>query len=157
MNSYKGGPYQQAFSGLTNLNNDWYNGKQYQTYGFEYKTGKEGFISWNVGKEQTWTMQAQSLGPNGNIGQRTIPEEPMTIIANLGMSNSFAAVEHEKLKALYPAIMRIDYIRIYQDEDDLGEMTCDPVGYPTTEYIKRHPGAYNNPNFTDWYVPFLYS
>lgn len=150
MNAYKGGPYQQAFSGLTNLNNDWYDGKAYQRYAFEYQTGENGFITWYVGKSQTWTLQAQSLGPNGNIGQRTIPEEPMAIIANLGMSSSFAAINYKELEKMFPAIMRIDYIRIYQDEDGDGELTCDPKGYPTTEYIRKHPSAYNNPNFTDW-------
>lgn len=150
MNAYKGGPYQQAFSGLTNLNNNWYNGKAYQKYAFEYQTGLDGFITWYVGNSQTWTMEAASLGPNGNIGQRTISEEPMTIIMNLGMSSSFATINTEALKKLYPAIMRIDYIRIYQEEDGDGELSCDPEGYPTTDYIKKHPGPYNNPNFTDW-------
>ncbi|KAF1962965.1 beta-glucan synthesis-associated [Byssothecium circinans] len=151
MNSYKGGPFQQAFSGLSNLNNDWYDGKQYQKYAFEYKTGKDGFVTWYVGDAPTWTLQQPSLGPNGNIGQRTIPEEPMAIIANLGMSNTFASVNFKGLEKFYPAIMRIDYIRIYQDEGDSNEMiTCDPPGYPTTEYIRKHPGPYSNPNFTNW-------
>jgi len=30
MNNYRGGVFQQALSGVTNLNNDWYNGKAYQ-------------------------------------------------------------------------------------------------------------------------------
>lgn len=152
MNAYKGGPYQQAFSGLTNLNNDWYDGKEYQKYGFEYKTGNEGFITWYVGNSQTWTMQAQSLGANGNVGQRTIPEEPMSIITNLGMSPTFAAIQEDALQKMYPVTMRIDFIRIYQDEDGDMELTCDPKNYPTTDYIKKHPNAYQNPNHTNWYV-----
>lgn len=148
MNAYRGGPLQQAISGLTNLNNDWYDGKQYQTYAFEYKTGGDGFITWYVGDAETWTMDARASGPNGNIGTRVIPEEPLTIIANFGMSNSFAAIDLEGITAQLPATMRIDYIRIYQGED--GELTCDPEGYPTTEYIKQHPEPYTNPNFTDW-------
>ncbi|KAF2636425.1 beta-glucan synthesis-associated protein SKN1 [Massarina eburnea CBS 473.64] len=151
MNAYKGGPYQQAFSGLSNLNNDWYNGKQYQKYGFEYKTGTDGFVTWYIGDTATWTLQGQSLGPNGNIGQRTIPEEPMGIIANLGMSNTFTTVDTAGLQKQYPVIMRIDYIRIYQDESDSSEaITCDPAGYPTTQYIKEHPEPYSNPNLTNW-------
>lgn len=75
----------------------------------------------------------------------------MTIIANFGMSNSFAAIDLAQIAAMLPAVMRIDYIRIYQAE---GEeiMTCDPEGYETTGYIKKHPDAYENPNHTDWYV-----
>ena len=152
MNAYKGGPFQQAISGLTNLNNDWYNGKQYQTYSFEYKTGDEGFITWYVGEDKTWTMNALATRANGNIGTRTIPEEPMSIIANFGMSNSFAAINIEDIEANdLPAIMRIDYIRIYQPED-AQMMTCDPEGYETTEYIRTHPEPYANPNLTDWYI-----
>jgi beta-glucanase (GH16 family) len=149
MNSYKGGPFQEAISGLTNLNTDWYDGKQYQKYAFEYKRGDDGFITWYVGDEKTWTMKAAATRPNGNVGRRTIPEEPLAIIANFGMSNSFAAIDLAQIAAMLPATMRIDYIRIYQNE---GEeiVTCDPEGYETTGYIKNHPKAYENPNLTDW-------
>jgi beta-glucanase (GH16 family) len=153
MNAYKGGPFQQAISGLTNLNNDWYDGKSYQTYAFEYKTGSDGYITWYVGADKTWTMQAPATRPNGNIGTRVIPEEPMTIIANSGMSNSFAAIDVETINKGLPSLMRIDYIRIYQDadqENDDDYMTCDPPGYPTTDYIRKHPEPYANPNLTDW-------
>ncbi|KAF1916751.1 beta-glucan synthesis-associated protein-domain-containing protein [Ampelomyces quisqualis] len=153
MNAYKGGPFQQAISGLTNLNTDWYNGKAYQTYSFEYAPGKDGFITWYVGEDKTWTMKAPATRPNGNIGTRVIPEEPMAIIANSGMSNSFAAIDVATIEKGLPSIMRIDYIRIYQDEDQENDddfMTCDPPGYPTTDYIKKHPSAYMNPNLTDW-------
>ncbi|KAF2830058.1 beta-glucan synthesis-associated [Ophiobolus disseminans] len=153
MNAYKGGPFQQAISGLTNLNNDWYNGKQYQKYSFEYETGKKGYITWYVGDDKTWTFKAPSTRPNGNIGTRVIPEEPMTVIANFGMSNSFAAIDLKQIAADLPAKMRVDYIRIYQDEsqdNDDDFMTCDPPGYPTTQYIRDHPAPYANPNLTDW-------
>lgn len=151
MNAYQGGPFQQAISGLTNLNNDWYDGKQYQKYAFDYKTGDSGYITWHVGDEETWTLDARAIGPNGNIGKRLIPEEPMSIIANFGMSNSFAGVNLEGILKQLPATMRIDYIRIYQDEDNQ-IVGCDPEGYPTTEYIRKHPEPYANPNITSWYV-----
>lgn len=149
LNAYKGGPFQQANSALTNLNTDWYDGKQYQRYSFEYKTGSDGFITWYVGEEKTWTMKAEATRANGNVGTRVIPEEPLAIIANFGMSNSFAAIDYEKIHADLPATMRIDYIRIYQPEDNQ-IMTCDPEGYPTTDYIANHLSAYQNPNHTDW-------
>jgi len=149
MNTYRGGVYQQAISGLTNLNNNWYDGKQYQKYAFEYETGKDGYITWYVGDDKTWTMDARASGPNGNIGARVIPEEPLSLIANFGMSNSFAFINLDGISKQLPATMRIDYIRIYQDEGK-EMMTCDPEGYPTTDYIKKHPRAYNNPNLTHW-------
>ena len=74
----------------------------------------------------------------------------MAMVVNFGMSNGFAQLNMSGLGPLMPATMRIDYIRIYQDSN--GEMTCDPVGYPTTDYIKSHAEAYNNPNLTHWYV-----
>ncbi|KAF2470578.1 beta-glucan synthesis-associated protein SKN1 [Lindgomyces ingoldianus] len=149
MNSYQGGPFQQAISGLTNLNNDWYDGKAYQKYAFEYKTGDNGWITWHVGDAETWTMDARTVADNGNVGKRVIPEEPLSLIANFGMSNSFAAINLTGIASTLPATMRIDYIRIYQDEGN--EMvTCDPPGYPTTDYIRKHPEPYNNPNMTSW-------
>lgn len=148
MNAYQGGIYQQALSTVTNLNNDWYNGKAYQTYGFEYSPGDDGYVTWNVGDVKTWKVVANAVGPNGNVGQRVMPEEPLALIVNFGMSSGFAALNMTGLGTLMPATMRLDYIRIYQDGD--GELTCDPEGYPTTSYISAHPEPYNNPNLTHW-------
>lgn len=149
MNAYRGGPYQEALSGVTWLNNAWYDGHAYQTYGFEYTPGGEGDIVWFVGDAYTWKIDHRAVRPNGNIGQRTIPEEPMAMIMNFGMSNSFSQIFLADLAELMPATMRFDYVRIYQDPDDVS-VTCDPVGYPTTEYIKEHPEPYANPNLTLW-------
>lgn len=138
MNAYRGGPYQEALSAVTWLNNDWYDGNAYQTYAFEYTPGAKGDVSWSVGEEHTYKVDPRSLRPNGNIGQRTIPEEPMSVIINFGMSNSFATVFLPNLAKLMPATMRVDYIRIYQEEGS-ESITCDPPGFETTEYIKKHP------------------
>lgn len=110
MNSYRGGYFQEAISGFSVLNNDWYDGKQYQTYGFEYEPGSEGMIEWNIGDMKTWRMEAAATGPNGNIGQRPIPQEPMTIIVNVGMSSTFAYINYLELEKLLPAKMRIDWL-----------------------------------------------
>lgn len=150
MNAYQGGAYQQALSTVTNLNNQWYNGNAYQTYGFEYAPGGpgDGYVVWNVGDTKTWKVDANAVGPNGNIGQRNMPEEPMALVVNFGLSNGFATLNMTGLGPLMPATMRLDYIRIYQDED--GEMTCDPEGYETTDYIAAHPDVYANANLTLW-------
>jgi len=149
LNSWTGGPYQQAISGATNLNGDWYDGKGYQKYSFEYEpgTGKDAFISWAVGDQTMWTMDGRAIGPNGNIDHRPVSEEPMSMILNLGMSNTWTSINWEKL--VFPAVMRIDYIRLYQKKGS--EMvTCDPPGYETTDYIKKHPVAYKSTNLTKW-------
>ncbi|QSL65604.1 hypothetical protein MERGE_002917 [Pneumocystis wakefieldiae] len=145
INPYKGNVFQQTFSCITYLNNEWYNGYKFQTYGLEYKPGKKGYIEWFIGDQVTWKMKSESVGPNGNIGQRLISEEPMAIIINLALSETFSKIEWGKLQ--FPAIMRIDWIRIYQEESLI---TCDPPGYPTTKYIKEHPIAYYNNNVTTW-------
>lgn len=155
INTYRGGPFQQVASGLTNLNNDWYDGKEYQIYAFEYAPGSKGNVTWFVGSEKTWTIDAQAVRPNGNIGQRVIPMEPMYPILNFGMSPSFAMLNWTGLAETWPATMRVDYIRVYQDPNEIS-ITCDPAGYGTTEYIKQHAKAYHNPNLTLWYVFFLY-
>jgi len=151
VNVYRGGPYQQAVSALTNLNNGWYDGNQYQTYAFEYKPGASGDVTWFVGDQPTWRVTGESLAPNGNVGQRILPEEPMSVIMNFGMSDGFSAINFTSLAPLFPATMRIDNMRIYQDpSNDNMAMSCDPPGYETTGYINSHKPAYYNQNLTSW-------
>ncbi len=151
MNAYRGGVFQQALSSVSHLNNEWYDGKAYQTYAFYYTPGgsENGHVYWNVGEVQTFHLDAKSVGPNGNIGQRVIPEEPLSLIMNFGISQSFAALNLTGLAPLMPATMRFDYVRIWQDPDK-ESITCDPPGYETTEYIKNHADVYYNPNRTLW-------
>lgn len=142
--------YQQALSGLTNLNTRWYNGTEYQVFGFEYHPGATGNVTWFIGSDKTWTLDGRAIGPNGNIGQRMIPMEPMSMVMNLGMADNFAP-QNSSIHEYMPAFLRVDHIRIYQDPDD-ESITCDPPGYETTEYIRDHPKAYSNQNLTLWYV-----
>ncbi|PGH29245.1 hypothetical protein GX50_08008 [[Emmonsia] crescens] len=149
INGYRGGPYQQALSGVTTVNNNWYDGAAYQVYAFEYKPGAKGDITWFVGADKTWKLDARAIGPNGNIGQRVIPVEPMALVMNFGMSSSFAQLNMSGLATVMPATLRFDYVRIYQDADAVS-VTCDPPGWETTGYISRHRGVYDNANLTRW-------
>ena len=149
VNTYTGGPFQQAVSTTTMLNNSWYDGMQYQKYAFEYApgAGEDAYIQWFVGDDEMMKFDGRAIGPNGNVGQRLVSEEPMSMVINLGISENWVNIDWDALKL--PTIMRIDYVRWYQKEGS--EMvTCDPPGYETTEYIKNHPAAYNNPNYTHW-------
>lgn len=148
INSYRGGVYQQAMSGLTNLNSRWYNGTEYQIFAFEYTPGAKGNVTWFVGADKTWTLDGRAIGPNGNIGQRMIPLEPMSMVMNLGMADNFAPQNHT-IRQYMPAYLRFDYVRIYQDPDEIS-VTCDPPGYETTNYINEHRRAYDNHNLTNW-------
>ena len=138
-------------SAVSNLNNDWYNNNQYQTYAFEYTPGSDGAITWFVGPEQTWMVDARAIRPNGNVGQRVIPYEPMALVMNFGMSNSFTNINWTGIAPQLPAKMRFDYVRIYQDPNSQS-ISCDPANYPTTDYIQQYGKAYQDPNVTSWYV-----
>lgn len=146
MNGYCGGPFQQAISATTLLNNEWYDGNAYQKYAFEYVPGTDkGKIAWFVGEDQSFMMDGRSIRPNGNVGERLIPEEPLSMVLNLGISNAWTGINWPGV--VVPTIMHIDYVRWYQDPKHQS-VTCDPPGYETTEYIANHPVAYMNPNLT---------
>jgi beta-glucanase (GH16 family) len=149
-NGYTGGPFQQAISATTNLNKNWYDGKQYQKYSFEYVpgTGEDAYIVWKVGGQTTFMMDGRAIGPNGNIAARLVSEEPMSLVLNLGFSPSWTQIQQDLLK--FPTVMRVDYVRWYQKKGQENLVTCDPPGYETTEYIKDHLKAYTNPNLTKW-------
>ncbi|KAK3671633.1 beta-glucan synthesis-associated protein [Recurvomyces mirabilis] len=150
VNTYTGGPFQEAVSTTTVLNNAWYDGVEYQKYAYEYVpgSGKNSYVAWTVGdNDEMMKFDARATGPNGNIGQRPVSEEPMSMVINLGFSNSWVNIDWPNLK--FPTVMRVDYVRWYQKEGE--EMvTCDPPGYETTQYIRDHPEPYNNPNLTHW-------
>lgn len=146
-NAYTGGPYQQAISATTNLNKEWFDGKAYQRYSFEYAPGEgeDAYIVWKVGGQTMFILDGRAIGPNGNIQARQISEEPMSLVLNLGFSNSWTAIELGRL--VFPTVLRVDYVRWYQKKGE-ESVTCDPPGFETTQYIKEHMDAYTNPNFT---------
>lgn len=152
MNTYTGGPLQEAVSGTTVLNVSWYSEgdvlHDFQSYGYEYlNDDNDGYLTWYVGMDPTVTVHAYALGPNGNIGRRLMSKEPMSIVMNFGVSNSWAYIDWALLH--FPLTMRIDHVRVYQPEDAIN-LTCDPDDYPTYDYIEAHPKAYRNNNLTSW-------
>lgn len=152
MNTYAGGPFQQAVSGTTTLNVTWYENGDYehnfQVYGFEYLNDDDtGHLSWYVGEDPTLTLHSYALGPNGNIGFRPFSKEPMSIIMNLGISNNWAYIDWASIH--FPCELRVDYVRIYQPQDAI-DVTCDPASHPTYDYIQSHLNAYLNMNLTSW-------
>ncbi|ORX74186.1 SKN1-domain-containing protein [Linderina pennispora] len=135
-NSYFGGTFQQSVSSLHYVDPAASNGIKYSTYGFEYRPGKHGYIRWYV----------DGRARLSKVSQRIIAEEPMYIIMNLGISSGFAYIADD-LK--FPAKMHVDYIRLFQDPDDI-RLSCDPPDMPTGKYIQNHPRAYYNANLTRW-------
>lgn len=57
----------------------------------------------------------------------------MYMIMNLGMAWSFNKIDLKHLT--FPAIMRFDYIRVYQRSDAIN-IGCDPKNFPTADYIE---------------------
>ncbi|KAI0777564.1 beta-glucan synthesis-associated [Trametes elegans] len=153
-NSYS----QQAVSALTTLPDDMFQGSgaKFKTLGFEYwanpKHRDEGFITWQVDGKKTVRMAASSMGPDtgedgSQVSQRLIPEEPMSIVLNLGISKNWQTISLETM--IFPAIMQIDYVRVYQ-RSGATNIGCDPKDYPTADYINSHTEAYSNANLTYW-------
>jgi len=153
-NNYKGSNTQQAVSALTYIPSTVYSDQDYGTYGIEYwsdpKSRDDGYITWISSGTESWQLTPPAVGPDTtvDIGQRLIPEEPMYIIFNLGMSPGF---QHQDFQHMtFPNKMYIDYVRVYQRDDVTNGVGCSPPNYPTTDYINNHLVAYTNPNLTVW-------
>lgn len=154
-NTYTGGVYQQSCSVLTSIPDASYEetGAEYVTFAYEMYGNKDdrdgGYITWVSDGVEAWTLKAPGLAANPltGVGQRLIPEEPMALVINLGLSDNFQWVDKANLN--FPSEMKIEYIRVYQRED-FGSVGCDPADHPTADYIARHAEAYNNPNLTTW-------
>lgn len=155
-NNYNGSPYQEAVSVLANTTDTAYqrNGGGYSIYGVEFRPGgaSEGaYITWSIDREPIATINASALRPNPGteVGQRTVSREPMYVIMNLGISESFTWVNWPELKKDFPAQMRVDYVRVYQDADRVS-VSCSPPDMPTVDYIRKHAEVYTNANLTTW-------
>lgn len=152
LNPYKGGVFQQAVSAVTQTDQQAYElGRgTFSVYGFEYKPGTgDAYITWVSNSKASWTLLSAAMGGDSmvEIGQRPIPQEPMYIIFNLGMSPNFGKIDFEHLT--FPTTMRVDYIRVYQPSNQVN-IGCDPSGFPTAAYINQYSEAYTNANLTTW-------
>ncbi|KIM91198.1 glycoside hydrolase family 16 protein [Piloderma croceum F 1598] len=151
-NTYIGSVEQQATSVVTNTDQNCYEGETgcFSVYGFEYVPGfQNAYITWISNNQTAWTLNVAGMGANSatQISARPVPQEPMYILMNLGMSTNFGKVDLEHLP--FPAHMRVDYVRVYQPQDSKN-IGCDPPGFPTAKYINQYVEAYTNPNLTTW-------
>ncbi|KAJ3516407.1 hypothetical protein NLJ89_g1151 [Agrocybe chaxingu] len=112
-----------------------YPGTCFALYGFEYKPGfDDAYVTW-INEVTAWTIRASAFvdDPLVEISSRPIPQEPMYIIANLGISEDFSVIDAENLQI--PGIMLVDYIRVYQRQGEIN-VGCDPKDFPTAKYIE---------------------
>ncbi|GAA6007084.1 hypothetical protein JCM10207_001500 [Rhodosporidiobolus poonsookiae] len=157
LNTYVGGALQQSASGISLTDTSTYNQtdtSKFAQYGLEYTPTHwggygTGEMTWMQQDQKMWWLSdaAMAADEGAMISNRSISGEPLYIITNLGMSNGFTEVELDTLT--FPARMRIDYIRVYQQPDRIN-IGCSPDDYPTADYIESHLGAYKNPNYTTW-------
>ncbi|KAF9012973.1 glycoside hydrolase family 16 protein [Hymenopellis radicata] len=152
LNAYLGGVYQQATSVVSTTNQDCYELETacFAIYGFEYKPGyDDSYITWLNDGKRAWTFRGPGAAADNRveIGARPVPQEPMYILANLGMSGNFGEVDLEHLT--FPTTMSIDYVRVYQPKGAIN-IGCDPIDFPTKAYIEEYLEAYTNPNLTTW-------
>jgi len=156
LNGFMGNVLQQATSVVTATNTSCYeyDGGCFQTYGFEYKPGfDDAYITWISSGVISWGLKVAGLGADSsvNISARPVPQEPMYLLANLGMSTNFGPVDLGQLT--FPSKLVIDYIRVYQPQDAIN-IGCDPPDFPTEAYINQYIEAYTNPNLTTWRTDF---
>ncbi|KAJ8594095.1 glycoside hydrolase family 16 protein [Rhizopogon salebrosus TDB-379] len=157
-NSYRGSAVQQAVSALTLLPDDIFqeSGAQFTTLGFEYWSDPsnplDGYITWQTAGVESARLGASALGPDplpggSGVSQRLISVEPMSIVLNLAISPNWQTIDLSTM--IFPAEMRVDYVRVYQREGQTN-VGCSPTDYPTQDYINRHMDSYMNPNLTSW-------
>lgn len=159
-NTYKGNVYQQTISAMTYIDDKFYSGNAFETYGLEWFSNPSkranGYINWLTGGTKRWTLTPATIGPDqdASISQRLITEEPMVraafllflrhrtylrpqyLVFNLGMSPGFQHQDFKHMK--FPAQMLIDYVRVYQQPGTKNGVTCDPPDRPTAKYIAEY-------------------
>lgn len=151
MNSFMGTSYQEAISAVVKSKEEWYENGNFVKFGMEYrsdlKNRMDNYINFYVNDVLTFRITEGAFHPDGNINWRLIPKEPMSLVMNLGISNAWSKVDLESIE--FPVYMDIDYVRIYQPKEK-ENLTCDPIKFPTSEYINKHMNAYTNANLTSW-------
>ena len=116
--------------------------ESYHTYGAYWEPGNK--LSFFIDGVETFTLLNSSLAAACNaegqcVGQRLIPVEPMYLILNVALSNSWTPVS---ANLTLPTAMLVDYVRVWQRPDAI-DLGCDPADAPTAQYI-----ACNSGNFT---------
>lgn len=94
---WHGAVYQESSSLNTLTDSISYEGASYTNYGFEYKPGGEGQVTWSINQSPTWRILASAMGPDEtvDVGQRDISNEPMSIV--MVSSSSVLRIPHQAI------------------------------------------------------------
>ncbi len=147
--------------------------EEHHTYRLEWQPGNSGdpsnpgYLQWWLDDEFILGIEGTSLQ---DLTGSEIPFEPMYLILNTAISHRWGMPEpcpKDTCGACWecydcmnpecqcalpkgmrgcrnlPAVMSIDWIRLYQDEhDESHTFGCSPPAYPTAEFIAAHPERY---------------
>uniref|UniRef100_K3X0I5 GH16 domain-containing protein n=1 Tax=Globisporangium ultimum (strain ATCC 200006 / CBS 805.95 / DAOM BR144) TaxID=431595 RepID=K3X0I5_GLOUD len=142
----------------------------YLVYQMEWVTGKNGYVRWMLDGHPLFEITANAFSKVPQDAAKSNPEkimieEPMYLILNVALSSSWGAkpphvdskcrgdgkdAEANRICNDLPMYMKIDYIRLYQDqgsdldEDNLMQIGCDPASHPTREWILGHIDEYQD-------------
>jgi len=149
-----------AVSALTSLSaTHW---EDFHTYRLEWMPGPEGYLAWYLDGEMLYDVPASALS---NVTGAQIPVEPSYVILNTAVSTTWGFPETcpagcactcfdcakpecqcglpEGLCESLPASMLVDYVRIYQLEDDERHfLGCNHPKFPTRKFIQAHRWRY---------------
>mmetsp|Transcript_24346 Transcript_24346/g.31787 ORF Transcript_24346/g.31787 Transcript_24346/m.31787 type:complete len:552 (+) Transcript_24346:194-1849(+) len=157
-----------AVSGNTDVSNDLFNNQH--IYRLEWEPGTDGYLNWYLDGEFLWGVDGSDLQEKAGA---MIPEEPMYLIFNTALSDSWAMPEPCDMEAChacyrcydcsnpdcwcampdgmkgcanFPGRYLIDYVRLYQNPSNPKHtVACDTKEYPTAAYIAKNPEL-----FADW-------
>ncbi|KAH9944099.1 glycoside hydrolase family 16 protein [Epithele typhae] len=149
-NTYTGGVFQQASSVVTITITDQ---EAYELTGNNIPPMAFSTSLGSMALKEAWTLNQAGFAADTRveIGPRPVPQEPMYLIMNLGMSFNFGTVDLQHIT--FPTKMKVDWIRVYQDPSNVN-IGCDPPDFPTSDYINTYMEAYTNPNLTTWVDDF---
>ena len=84
----------------------------------------------------TQRLHGVALRAVGVTPAREVPQEPLYILLEHKISPSFGFGTPDE--ALLPAVMKVDYVRLYQRTGEEPRLSCSPPDHPTAEYIRNH-------------------
>uniref|UniRef100_M4BNE9 GH16 domain-containing protein n=1 Tax=Hyaloperonospora arabidopsidis (strain Emoy2) TaxID=559515 RepID=M4BNE9_HYAAE len=139
-------------------------------YQLEWVTGVKGYVRWMLDGSPLFEVTADTFSNVPQNGKSSNPkkvmlEEPMAVIFNVALSSSWGTSPPNagkncrgdgldktvnKICDEFPMFMKVDYIRLYQDQgDDLDadnymQVGCDPKSHPTKEWIEGHIDEYQD-------------
>ncbi|RLN67014.1 hypothetical protein BBJ28_00006794 [Nothophytophthora sp. Chile5] len=142
----------------------------YLVYQMEWVTGENGYVRWMLDGSPLFEVTADAFSnvpqnTKKNNPQKVMLEEPMSLIFNVALSSSWGTTPPNAgyecrgdgldpvVNAIcddFPMYMKIDYIRLYQDQgDDLDadnymQVGCDPKSHPTKQWIDGHIDEYQD-------------